>query len=691
MSSVKGKARYQPGDKIAGRYQVHKALMGGMGEVYLCLDLQEMQPYALKTFQQRYLTDTQQLRRAFDQEVATWIALEKHPNIVRCFWMQMLDSQPFMALEWVADEEGRSVDLRGWLRRGPLELKLALEIALDICNGLRHAQAKRPGLVHRDLKPENILVAQGGLAKITDFGLAQIVEEAGLEVDADFRSGSRQSMVGRQGIAGTPSYMAPEQWRGESLDVRTDIYALGCILYEMVAGTQPFLVDFTPSTPQEWQLWLRSTQAAHEAAPLPRLPARLPAALDELLHCCLAKTQAARFATVDELSGQLVSVYQQRFDQSPPVRPPAGTFTAGDYNNRGVTQADLQQYERALADYDRAIALDPNDATAYSNRGNTHHALQQYAQALADFDRALVLDFNYATAYYNRGNTHHALQQYAQALANYDQAIALDPDDVKAYYNRGVTHKALQQYERALADFDLAVALAPNHVKAYYNRGITHAALQQYAQALADYGRAIALDPNDAKAYYNRGITHAALQQYAQALADYDRAVALDPNLAQAYCNRGNTHAALHQYAQALSDYDRAIELAPNDAKAYFNRGNAHDDLQQYDRALADYDWAIALAPDDSSTYVNRGSTHQALHQNERALADFDRAIELDPNNAKTYFNRAIVHADLQQNQRALADLGRAIELNPNDAPAYHNRGGDPCRYAGIWAGVGGL
>ena len=90
------KPRYQPGDRIGGRYQVHKALLGGMGEVYLCLDLEEMVPYALKTFQPRYQSSL--LRRAFEQEVATWVALEKHPNIVRCFLMDILDNQPFMVL-----------------------------------------------------------------------------------------------------------------------------------------------------------------------------------------------------------------------------------------------------------------------------------------------------------------------------------------------------------------------------------------------------------------------------------------------------------------------------------------------------------------------------------------------------------------------------------------------------------------
>jgi serine/threonine protein kinase len=113
------KPRYQPGDKIGGRYQVHQALLGGMGEIYLCLDLEEMIPLALKTFQQRYLTKVQKLRVTFEQEVATWVALVKHPNIVRCFHMDTLDNQPFMILEWIAGEEGKGQTCgAGLWRRG---------------------------------------------------------------------------------------------------------------------------------------------------------------------------------------------------------------------------------------------------------------------------------------------------------------------------------------------------------------------------------------------------------------------------------------------------------------------------------------------------------------------------------------------------------------------------------------------
>jgi serine/threonine protein kinase len=147
--------QYQPGKMIGNRYLVHKALKGGMGEVYLCLDTKQNYPIALKTFQARFLID-EGIRGAFQKEVATWIALEKHPNIVRCFYMEEIDNRPFMFLEWIANNGSLGTDLRSWLHNGPLAPQLALDFAIDICRGLVHAGQKQPGIVHRDLKPDNI-------------------------------------------------------------------------------------------------------------------------------------------------------------------------------------------------------------------------------------------------------------------------------------------------------------------------------------------------------------------------------------------------------------------------------------------------------------------------------------------------------------------------------------------------------
>ena len=139
------KPRYNKGDRIGQRYQVHEVLMGGMGEVYLCLDLETIRPLALKTFQARFFTN-QRIRELFSSEVATWVALEKHPNIVRCFFLDEIENQPFMLLEWVIGNELDGNSLRSMLRRGALGLRPALDRTIDICRGLIHADRKRPGI-----------------------------------------------------------------------------------------------------------------------------------------------------------------------------------------------------------------------------------------------------------------------------------------------------------------------------------------------------------------------------------------------------------------------------------------------------------------------------------------------------------------------------------------------------------------
>jgi len=388
--------RYSKGQRIGSRFLVHQALMGGMGEVYLCLDEEKMQPIALKTFQ----GSSPDLADIFKGEVANWIALEKHPNIVRCFYMDKFDNIPFMVLEWVSGDEGKGTDLRSWLRRGPLELPLALRFTIDIVRGLIHANDKSPGIVHRDLKPDNVLVNQSRQAKITDFGLATVAQIARLDTEDLDAADMGQSRYGG-GIVGTPAYMPPEQWRGDAdIDFRADVYAVGCILYELLTGK--WLYDART---------VSELRAQHLEAPLPALKNDLPTDLSLILEGCLAKRRDDRFARLDGLLIALVKVYGAHSDE-PLLEVTAESFTAIDYNNRGLTFGNLGQHERALRDFDRALELDPTLAPAYSNRGNRYGALGQHERALRDYDRALELDPTYATAYSNRGTRYGALGQH---------------------------------------------------------------------------------------------------------------------------------------------------------------------------------------------------------------------------------------------------------------------------------------
>jgi len=424
--------------------------MGGMGEVYLCLDEQDKLPFALKTFQ----GTSPALRGLFESEVKTWVDLGKHPNIVRCHWMQVFDNTPFMGLEWVAGNESRGTDLRGWLRHGALDLKQALKFAIDIVRGLVYAGEKSKGIVHRDLKPDNVLVAQGGLAKITDFGLATIINQAGLSDNTDENGAfdaDKSRYVGN--MVGTPAYMPPEQWRGDAdIDPRADMYAVGCILYEMLTGRMVYVA----STISQMRL-------QHTEAPIPTV-LNVPNEINTIIGKCLAKNRADRYPTMTALLEALTQFYQAHTGEAlPPVQ--MDEMTAEDYGNRGVTYANLKLHDLALADFDEAIRLNPKYAIAYMNRGNRYGTLGQHDLALANFDEAIRLDPKDATTYYNRGVSYGALGQHERAIADFDEAIRLDPKYATAYYNRGVSYGALGQHERAIADYDEAIHLDQKHAR----------------------------------------------------------------------------------------------------------------------------------------------------------------------------------------------------------------------------------
>jgi tetratricopeptide (TPR) repeat protein len=516
---MQSELRYRKGDKIGNRYLVHKALAGGMGEVYLCLHLETKFPVALKTFQSRFLTSPK-AREYFEREAATWVALEKHPNVVECMFMTQVETIPFLLLEWVVAEQGYGTDLRHWLcRHGALGSRLAMDLVIDVCHGLAHAAAKVRGFVHCDLKPENVLVAQGRLAKVTDFGLAKVVREAGLIPPANAANPTGRQLVTAAG--GTPPYMAPEQWRGEAVDSRTDLYAVGCLLYELLTG---HLIYDAES--------VKGLQQQHLAAPIPKLRLSpsdpLAGRLNEVLARCLAKEKTGRYATATDLLDELSEIYQARWDQPPRTVPEPGVFTATHYAHRGITYAELGLYEEALADYAEALRLDPNYALAYLNRGITFaDYLGRRAEALADYSESLRIDPNRALAYFDRGNTYKALGRYQEALVDYGAALQIDPDHAHSYNMRGITYKALGRYEEALLDYGAALRLDPKLAEAFNNRGNTYAALSRHAEALMDFSRALQLDPNLAAVHANIGALHYHRGDLPAALASFEDAARL--------------------------------------------------------------------------------------------------------------------------------------------------------------------
>ena len=239
------------GDRIEGRYEIADVRRGGMGVVYLCYDHEQREPVALKSFQSRFLNNERAVAR-FVQEAVTWIWLEKHRYIVQARLVQNIGGRPYIILEHISGPEGLEPDLRSWIEHKRITMPLAIEFGLHISLGMQHATRRVPGLVHRDLKPANILVTHDGIAKVTDFGLVRSldVQETLIDVEVESDPSERLTRVGA--ILGTAPYMSPEQCRSADVDVRSDIYAFGCLLYEMLTGQHVFQV-------RKFEAWVTPT------------------------------------------------------------------------------------------------------------------------------------------------------------------------------------------------------------------------------------------------------------------------------------------------------------------------------------------------------------------------------------------------------------------------------------------------
>jgi serine/threonine protein kinase len=271
---------------------------GGMGIVYRARDTRLDRPVALKFLQPESTLDPDRKRR-FLQEARTACAVN-HPAIAQIYDFDESDGGVFIAMELV---DGKTV--RGLLQARELDLLGAIEIAIQVGDGL--AKAHEAGIVHRDIKAENVMVTPDGHAKILDFGLAKLHEPAETEGDPASPDGiSHMETLARTQagmVLGTLRYMSPEQARGQSVDLRSDIFSLGVVLYEMVTGQLPF----TGNTPLD----TLHAIAFEETRPVTAIRSNVPPSLQRVITRCLRKRREDRYAHARELVADLKAVQRE--------------------------------------------------------------------------------------------------------------------------------------------------------------------------------------------------------------------------------------------------------------------------------------------------------------------------------------------------------------------------------------------
>ncbi len=310
---------------FAGRYEIDDVCEGGMAYVLLCHDRDSAAPLAVKIAKQTATSTTELLA-----EAKTWISLGFHPNIVEAFYVGLDNKRLFIVLERVPKDPHGAVSLRDHLRHGNVPLSAMVTWSFEICRGMDYAFGEL-NVVHRDLKPENVLITPEGHAKVTDFGLASSLLTAGVS-------------------GGTPAYMAPEQRFGKA-DSRSDVYAIGLIMFEMLAGNLPDLEHASPD-------------ALFAQLPSDRGQPTIARQLCMIISKCLQPDRAHRWQDVSQLLGAVTPVLKSTYPElyaraRMKTRPAAHNLT-----NRGLALLAMGMRDRALDLLQEGVARSIYDQAA---------------------------------------------------------------------------------------------------------------------------------------------------------------------------------------------------------------------------------------------------------------------------------------------------------------------------------------
>ena len=685
-----GAAPLQPGAKVAHRYEIEAMLgEGGMGAVYRARDLELDEVVALKTLRAEISSDPEAIER-FRREVKLARKVT-HPNVARTFDLGACEGFKFITMELI---EGVSLATR--VEAGPMSLSEALRVCGDITRGL--VAAHSAGVIHRDLKPENVLLAgasaSGPLSGqervvITDFGIARAAEER--EGTDERATAQRGAALTVGGLVGTPAYMAPEQLLGETPDGRTDVYALGALLYELLTARIPFDGD-SPMTIAMARL-KQPPPDLREALP------DVPDAVAELVRSMLAldrreRPDAARvFDAVERLRGAASGEPTGAVSGLGLPRTPGTTTMLADPaaapKLRGVAVLPLGSADPALAPLGqqlaatladtlarvRAVKVVPpalvEDLGSLGKSGRVDVALAGTLRAEGERLRVNLryLDLTNGTERWAErfegsltspfaleDTLARAAEATLRGLAGRGEATATGPSDpaARALYDRAleVSHR-MNEPEALASGVEMARRaheLAPTDAWVMSLLGLLlvrlaiarrDGDLQGHVAEAEDWAlRALNADAGSAATFGTLGLVRLHQGDLRASVRAFKEALARDPRYAEASAYLGRFLIESGFLDEGIKRLEFALRIEPNIQHAWWNLARSYALLQQWERSQQVMEQALAAT--GSEVTANLVRARVALWKDDRVFAGFtaDRIEAVAP---ERHFTRALL------------------------------------------------